>query len=299
MDGMLSYALYAATVLGALALWMMMPRGRRGPWTWLGAVLGVATLGGLWLGLSRWMTDSGTLGEAGVVMAYQYVFSALAIIAGVRVITHTRPVYSALWFVMVVLSMAGLVLILAAEFIAFAMVIIYGGAILVTYLFVIMLATQSVAVEGGDAPAAYERRAREPLAAIAAGFLLLAMLLGVMFGPLRGNDKAAALSDQVVIEGGVVDGARIEPTLPHRSADKVAEGLAKELGEARGAEAAEVKAAAGQLRNVERLGLELFEGYPLGLELAGVLLLVSLVGAVVIARQRVQMEPQMNTDERG
>ena len=44
---------------------------------------------------------------------------------------------------LVVLSSAGLFLTLSAEFIAFAMVIIYGGAILVTYMFVIMLASQS------------------------------------------------------------------------------------------------------------------------------------------------------------
>jgi NADH-quinone oxidoreductase subunit J len=41
-----------------------------------------------------------------------------------------------------------------------------------------------------------------------------------------------------------------------------------------------------KLDNVERVGMDLFESHPLGLELAGVILLVSLVGAVVIARKR-------------
>ena len=45
-----------------------------------------------------------------------------------------------------------------------------------------------------------------------------------------------------------------------------------------------------QLDNVERVGLDLFRSHPLGLELAGIILLVSLIGAVVIARKRVESE---------
>jgi NADH:ubiquinone oxidoreductase subunit 6 (subunit J) len=45
--------------------------------------------------------------------------------------------------------------------------------------------------------------------------------------------------------------------------------------------------------NAEHLGLEMFRGHPLGLELAGVILLVAVVGAVVISRQKVEQEEQM------
>jgi NADH:ubiquinone oxidoreductase subunit 6 (subunit J) len=47
---------------------------------------------------------------------------------------------------------------------------------------------------------------------------------------------------------------------------------------------------ASRVENVERIGLDLFEKHPLGLELAGVILLVSLVGAVVIARKRIEAQ---------
>jgi NADH:ubiquinone oxidoreductase subunit 6 (subunit J) len=48
------------------------------------------------------------------------------------------------------------------------------------------------------------------------------------------------------------------------------------------------------LDNVERVGFDLFRSHPLGLELAGVILLVALVGAVVIARQKIGEETSQN-----
>ena len=66
---------------------------------------------------------------------------------------HPRPVYSAVYFVLVVLATTGLCVLAAAEFLAAALVIVYGGAIMVTYIFVIMLAQQAPgfkAVGGGE-----------------------------------------------------------------------------------------------------------------------------------------------------
>ena len=46
-----------------------------------------------------------------------------------------------------------------------------------------------------------------------------------------------------------------------------------------------------ELDNIEKVGLNLFDSHPLGIELAGVILLVSLIGAVVIAKKRVDEVP--------
>src|SRR5689334_12470499 len=81
----------------------------------------------------------------GHMSVYFWIFSAIAIAGGFRVITHPRPVYSALYFVLSVMATAGLFILLWAEFMAAALIVIYAGAILVTYVFVVMLATQSVA----------------------------------------------------------------------------------------------------------------------------------------------------------
>ena len=176
----MAYALYIASVVGAVALLMMMPRRGFNP-RWIGGLLGAVTLGGLWLWLSRGLGEAANLGIGRAAMIYYYLFSAIAIGSAVRVITHTKPVFAALWFIMVVCATAGLFVILGAEFMAFAMIIIYGGAILVTYVFVIMLASQAGDPASLQAEPEYDRVAREPFAAIAAGFLLLAVLLTVAF----------------------------------------------------------------------------------------------------------------------
>src|SRR5947209_9603130 len=78
---------------------------------------------------------------------YFWIFSLIALAVAVRVVTHSKPVYAALYFVLTVFATAGLFILLSAEFMAVALVIIYAGAILITYVFVIMLASQ--ASEGG------------------------------------------------------------------------------------------------------------------------------------------------------
>ena len=52
------------------------------------------------------------------------VSAVVALGAALRVVTHSKPVYAALWFVMVVLASAGMLLILSAEFMAFALMIV-------------------------------------------------------------------------------------------------------------------------------------------------------------------------------
>ncbi|MEX0885629.1 MAG: NADH-quinone oxidoreductase subunit J, partial [Phycisphaeraceae bacterium] len=174
-------AIYIASFLGAVGLVLMMPKARHN-YRLLGALIAAAALGGLWLFLGSvdalWAED---LGIGATAFGYHYLFGAIAIVSAARVITHTRPVYAALWFVLVVLASAGLLLTLAADFMAFAMIIIYAGAILVTYMFVIMLATQSAggrdgAGGGGGAaphpppPPPPDRNPPEPVGAAAAGF---------------------------------------------------------------------------------------------------------------------------------
>ena len=257
-------------MLGAVALFMMMPRGSVSL-PRLGGLLGAMTLGGLWLFLARSLTPSSPV-PGGVEMIYYYIFSAIAIAAAARVITHTKPIHAALWFVLVILSSAGMFLLLRAEFMAFAMVIIYGGAILVTYLFVVILAAQAGDPREAQAGPVYDRQPYEPLAAIAVGFVLLAVLLTVAF-------PAQGLSPNLNAHG--LTNAQVIHDLPHRPANGDPN-LKSQIS----------NPGAG-VTNAEHLGLEMFRGHPLGLELAGVILLVAVVGAVVISRQKVEQEEQV------
>lgn len=67
------------------------------------------------------------------------VFAAVSLASAILMITRTNPVISALFLIVTFASLAGLYLVLNAQFIAVAQVIVYAGAIMVFFLFVIML----------------------------------------------------------------------------------------------------------------------------------------------------------------
>ena len=280
--------IYIASLVGAIALYLMMPK-KRFNWTIIGAILGAASLGVLWVLLSK-LLPWADLGISKTAFVYYYIFSAIAIVSAVRVITHTKPIYSALWFVMVVLSSAGLFIVLSAQFMAFAMVIIYGGAILVTYMFVIMLASHAGDPLHEDEDAEYDKVAREPIFAIAASFLLMAVLLNVWFVPAENSkapqigNTAVALSDEAIITD-YLSNRPLTAVEKAQSSSNSTDAVIN-LDES-------TKPAIRPLTNTERIGLNLFSGHPLALELAGVILLISLIGAVVIARTQVPDEDKL------
>jgi len=67
------------------------------------------------------------------------VFAIIAVVAAINVVVQTHPISSALSLVGVMGSLAVLYLLLGAEFIAAAQVIVYAGAVMVLFVFVIML----------------------------------------------------------------------------------------------------------------------------------------------------------------
>lgn len=181
---------------------------------------------------------------------YFWPFAIIALVSGVRVVTHPRPVYSALYFVLTTFATAGLFVLLWAEFMAAALILIYAGAILVTYVFVIMLAQQATTPEkSATATNEYDTVAREPIVASAVGFALMAMLLFVV------TDRSAAI-------------AKVNETNVGPNGSVVTNLI--ETGE-----------------STKAIGRHLFEYHLVNLELAGLLLTVATVGAIVIARRRV------------
>src|SRR2546426_7257628 len=68
-----------------------------------------------------------------------YAFAAILVFAGLRVITTRNPVHAALWLVLSFFSAACLWLLLQAEFLAIALVLVYVGAVMVLFLFVVMM----------------------------------------------------------------------------------------------------------------------------------------------------------------
>lgn len=129
------------------------------------------------------------------------VFAALMVICGCGMQVEANPVYAALWFAGVILSTCGLFLMEGAAFISAATIIVYAGAIVVTFLFVIMLARQAGSSQ-------YDKRYRQPVLTISLGGVMLAVLVYAFQQPKPGAVVAAepaapatAVADTVTLLG--------------------------------------------------------------------------------------------------
>ncbi|HVS73713.1 MAG TPA: NADH-quinone oxidoreductase subunit J [Phycisphaerae bacterium] len=281
----MDYALLAATALGAIGLYLMLPRDRA-PLVGLGALLGVLGLAGFFLYLVRLTASAqATTAPSGASAGppvYFYIFSAIMIASAVAVICQPRPVYAALYFVLLTLAGAGLFVLLQAEFMAIVLIIIYAGAILVTYVFVIMLASQG-SVGGSAVAPSYDRRSAEPFISVLVSFVLVGAILQVLL-PVNGRTLATpAAPEQMMLEslGMAPVPAPAGPATNTSPAATTAPVLSAAIPEGPS--------------NVQLLGASLYSRYSLSLELAGVLLTVALIGAVVIARKGTPAQHTLGT----
>src|SRR6267143_6296759 len=77
--------------------------------------------------------------EMTAVLVVFFVLAGLAVIGAISLILQKHPIHSALSLIVVMIALAGLYLLLGAEFVAAVQIIVYGGAIMVLFVFVIML----------------------------------------------------------------------------------------------------------------------------------------------------------------
>lgn len=68
-----------------------------------------------------------------------FVFAAITVFAASRVVTVRNPVFAAMFLVLTFFSCAGIWLLLEAEFLAITLVLVYVGAVMVLFLFVVMM----------------------------------------------------------------------------------------------------------------------------------------------------------------
>lgn len=283
------FILFTLVVLGGAGVCLALPRGGKSPQV-LGA-MAAGLVGGLLL------LFMGINAKAHLPNVYFYVFSLIGLGSALRVVTHPRPVYSALYFVLTVIASAGLFVILSAEFMAFALIIVYAGAILITYLFVIMLATQSPEEGEIEVLAAYDTNSREPFAACVIGFLLLAVMSPLLFGGVtqlgapKTHQESVLLSDmptkaqQVFAQNGLLkDGESVSKVDGAAGIVEIAGG-----GAVRQVAKADWPADL-RVTNIEALGFNLLRDHPGTIEIAGVILLMAMLGAVVLSRKQVQID---------
>jgi NADH-quinone oxidoreductase subunit J len=77
-------------------------------------------------------------------LAVFFVLAALAVIGAVSLILQKHPIHGALSLIVVMVAIAGLYLLMGAEFVAAVQIIVYGGAIMVLFVMVIMLLNAGV-----------------------------------------------------------------------------------------------------------------------------------------------------------
>lgn len=159
-----------------------------------------------------------------------YLFSLLAVASALLFVTRRNPVPAALWLVNVMFALSGLYVMLDAPFVGAIQVLVYAGAIMVVFVFVVML------LNLGRSEMTDLRALGARLGAGFVGLALLANLLVLQRGPIQKTELAPSANNVVT-----------------------------------------------------PVAISLFSDYLIAFELTSVVLLVAVIGAVLLAKKRVQL----------
>jgi len=113
-----------------------------------------------------------------------WFLSALAIIAAIGVVSSKNPIYSVLWLIIVFFSISGFYVLMNAQFLAIVNLIVYAGAIMVLFTFVVMFINLN---EHPEIP----RNVYIKAAGLIAGLCLMIVLIGALSKSADNNTKLA------------------------------------------------------------------------------------------------------------
>ena len=171
-----------------------------------------------------------------------YAFATILMVAALAVITAKNPIHSVFFLIVAFFNAAGLFVLLGAEYVAMTLVIVYVGAVMVLFLFVVMMLNIN-----------FEK--------VRAGFISY-LPLGVGVAALLFAELAALLYNSILTPA---DLAPVRSPIPD----------------------------AMQITNAQAVGRVLYTDYLICFQLAGVILLVAMIGAIVLThRQRVGVKRQ-------
>ncbi|QKJ87924.1 NADH-quinone oxidoreductase subunit J [Paramixta manurensis] len=120
-----------------------------------------------------------------------YICGLVAVLTTLRVITHTNPVHALLYLIISLLAIAGVFFSLGAYFAGALEIIVYAGAIMVLFVFVVMMLNLGKSVEE------QERKWLQPSLWIGPGIVSLLLLMVMIYAILTANDQG--------IDGTVID----------------------------------------------------------------------------------------------
>jgi NADH-quinone oxidoreductase subunit J len=194
----------------------------------------------------------------GIAQGLFWLLAAITLVSAVGTISSQSPVYAAIWFAMSLLGTAGLFFFNGAQFLGVATLVVYAGAIVVTFLFVIMLAQPEGRADYDRISWGWFPKTFSVLAAATMVGILTMLLAGMK------NEALAKDADQP-----------ISFAIP--------------------AEPTPIETVPGDLLHPDHMagfGRYLFSRQLISIEIAGTLLLAALVGAVAIA---IQGKPRLST----
>jgi NADH-quinone oxidoreductase subunit J len=160
--------------------------------------------------------------------AFFYLFAAVMLGAGLRVVVSRNPVFSVLFLILAFFNAAGLFVLIGAEFIAMLLVVVYVGAVAVLFLFVVMM----LDINFAEMRAGFQKYL--PLGLIVGGILVFELV--------------------AAIYGDAFSGATL-PAMP-------------------------------EISNTRALGNELYTKYLYLFQIAGLILLVAMIGAISLTMRR-------------
>jgi NADH-quinone oxidoreductase subunit J len=179
-----------------------------------------------------------------------YIFAAAAIGSAVLCILQKNPVSAALWLVSTMFSLAAIYVLLNAQFIAAIQVLVYAGAVMVLFLFVIML------LNLGHAQSDIRGPSTVAATLVIVGLLVVELIALLQYTP---RQLASELSQW--------------PTFTDPATVFVAGEITQQESVSRGV--------------VGAVAAPLFQVYLIPFEITSILLLVAIIGAVVLAKRKV------------
>lgn len=201
--------------------------------------------------------------EMALGQAYFFVCAAIAVAGALCTVVAKNPIRGAMGLLLMIVSIAGLFLALHAQFLAAIQLIVYAGAIVVLFLFVIMLLGPSATAPSDERG----RVARTVGGALYGGVSLMAMWL-------------------------VIKAAKEHPIMVQ------AAGVAKAGGAQAATDATKLLVSApADFGSVDSFGRILFTQTLLPFELSSALLMVAVIGAVAVARGRARGHDGAHEDD--
>ena len=179
-----------------------------------------------------------------------YIFAAAAVVSATLCILQRNPIWSLLWLVSTMMALAGIYVLLNAQFVAAIQVLVYAGAIMVLFLFILMLLNLGHAESDMRGPST-----------IAATVVIVGLLAIELFALLQYTPRQLASEFSQL------------PTFTDPATVFVAGQITQQESVARGV--------------VGAVAAPLFQVYLIPFEITSILLLVALIGAVVLAKRKI------------